>query len=127
MAQCVCLVDASGNRTMRPCLSNAIKVQAGELTREDFEGSKCFEMVRNFKSQLLDLLKSGNIDLCFATEDEATELLRGEQSGEPMAVAAVEYLAKYCQWAVVTLGSNGCIAKHGKEIVRVPATGEIKT
>ena len=25
--QCVCLVDALGNRTMRPCLSNAVKVQ----------------------------------------------------------------------------------------------------
>lgn len=25
--QCVCLVDESGNRTMRPCLSNAVKVQ----------------------------------------------------------------------------------------------------
>ncbi|KAJ1380007.1 Ribokinase-like [Sesbania bispinosa] len=39
-AQCVCLVDALGNRTMRPCLSNAVKVQAGELTKEDFKGSK---------------------------------------------------------------------------------------
>ena len=27
MAQCVCLVDELGNRTMRPCLSNAVKVQ----------------------------------------------------------------------------------------------------
>lgn len=26
-AQCVCLVDELGNRTMRPCLSNAVKVQ----------------------------------------------------------------------------------------------------
>jgi hypothetical protein len=25
--QCACLVDASGNRTMRPCLSNAVKLQ----------------------------------------------------------------------------------------------------
>lgn len=27
MVQCVCLVDELGNRTMRPCLSNAVKVQ----------------------------------------------------------------------------------------------------
>ncbi|XLR27020.1 hypothetical protein S83_054920, partial [Arachis hypogaea] len=27
---------------------------------------------------------------------------------------------------VVTLGNNGCIAKHGKEVVRVPAIGEVK-
>lgn len=31
-------------------------------------------------------------------------------------VAAVEFLSKYCQYAVVTLGANGCIAKHGKEV-----------
>ncbi|XP_014504014.1 uncharacterized protein LOC106764266 [Vigna radiata var. radiata] len=157
-AQCVCLVDDLGNRTMRPCLSNAVKVQAEELTKEDFKGSKwlvlrygifnleviqaaillakqegllvsldlaSFEMVRNFKQPLLRLLESGNIDLCFANEDEATELLRGgEQNADPET--AVEFLAKYCQWAVVTLGSNGCIAKHGNQIARVPVIGEAK-
>ncbi|XP_065848147.1 uncharacterized protein [Euphorbia lathyris] len=153
--QCVCLVDESGNRTMRPCLSNAVKVQADELTNEDFKGSKwlvmrygifnieviraairiakqeglyvsldlaSFEMVRNFKLPLLELLESGDIDLCFANEDEAMELLRDEQNVDPDA--AVEFLGKYCKWAVVTLGSNGCIAKHGKEIVHVAAIGE---
>ncbi|XP_028773969.1 uncharacterized protein LOC114731011 [Neltuma alba] len=156
-AQCVCLVDELGNRTMRPCLSNAVKIQAEELKREDFKGSKwlvmryaklnleviqaaihlakqegllvsldlaSFEMVRNCKLPLLKLLESANIDLCFANEDEAKELLRGEQNSDP--AAAVEFLSKYCQWAVVTLGARGCIAKHGKEIVRVPATGEAK-
>lgn len=29
---------------------------------------------------------------------------------------SLEFLAKHCQWAVVTLGANGCIAKHGKEV-----------
>ncbi|BBG94902.1 pfkB-like carbohydrate kinase family protein [Prunus dulcis] len=84
-----------------------------------------FEMVRNFRSPLLQLLESGGIDLCFANEDEATELLRcteGEQKADPEA--ALEFLAKHCRWAVVTLGPNGCIAKHGKEIVRVPAIGK---
>ncbi|ESW08608.1 hypothetical protein PHAVU_009G059500 [Phaseolus vulgaris] len=156
-AQCVCLVDDLGNRTMRPCLSNAVKVQAQELMKEDFKGSKwlvlryailnleviqaathlakqegllisldlaSFEMVRNFKLPLLKLLESGNIDLCFANEDEAAELLRGDQNAD--SIAAVEFLSKYCQWAVVTLGSNGCIAKHGKEMIRVPAIGETK-
>ncbi|EOY14804.1 PfkB-like carbohydrate kinase family protein isoform 2 [Theobroma cacao] len=167
-AQCVCLVDALGNRTMRPCLSTAVKVQADELTQEDFSGSKwlvlrygifnleviqaaiqfakqegvsvsldlaSFEMVRNFREPLLQLLESGDIDLCFANEDEARELLRGRQNADPEA--ALEYLSKYCRWAVVTLGPNGCIAKHGKElmtgqlnflcqIVRVPAIGEAK-
>ncbi|OWM80853.1 uncharacterized protein LOC116211420 isoform X2 [Punica granatum] len=155
--QCVCLVDALGNRTMRPCLSSAVKLQADELTHEDFNGAKwlvmrygifnlevikaaigmakqegllvsldlaSFEMVRNFKAPLLELLDSGNIDLCFANEDEAAELLRGEQRAKPEA--ALEFLATRCKWAVVTLGPNGCIAKHGKEIVRVPAIGGAK-
>ncbi|XP_072960785.1 uncharacterized protein [Typha angustifolia] len=154
-AQCACMVDADGNRTMRPCLSSAVKLQANELNREDFKGSKwlvvryayfnleqisaairiakqegvsvsmdlaSFEMVRDYRSHLIDLLETGNIDLCFANEDEARELIRAEPTADPEA--AVGFLAKHCKWAVVTLGSRGCIAKHGKEVVRVPAIGE---
>ncbi|KAL0432409.1 UNVERIFIED_CONTAM: 5-dehydro-2-deoxygluconokinase [Sesamum latifolium] len=154
-AQCVCLVDELGNRTMRPCLSGAVKVQADELTTADLQGSKwlvvryaifnieviqaaitlakqegvsvsldlaSFEMVREFRLPLLQLLESGCIDLCFANEDEAAELLGGEDKAD--SESALEFLANHCQWAVVTLGSKGCIAKHGKEVVRVPAIGE---
>ncbi|KAK1318876.1 hypothetical protein QJS10_CPB04g01963 [Acorus calamus] len=39
-AQCACLVDAKGNRTMRPCLSSAVRLQASELRTEDFKGAK---------------------------------------------------------------------------------------
>ncbi|CAL5373220.1 unnamed protein product [Camellia sinensis] len=138
-AQCVCLVDSLGNRTMRPCLSNAVRLQADELTKETFRGSKwiakqegvyvsldlaSFEMVRDFRAPLLKLLESGDVDLCFANEDEATEVVRGNLDTGPEA--ALGYLAKHCQWAVVTLGSSGCIAKHGKEIVRVAAIGDGK-
>ncbi|MQL92495.1 hypothetical protein Taro_025126 [Colocasia esculenta] len=150
--QCACLVDADGNRTMRPCLSHAVKLQAHELTKEDFVGSQwlvvrynsfnleaihaaikmakqegvsismdlaSFEMVRDFRKPLLGVLKSGLVDLCFANEDEARELLRGEPKADPEA--AVAFLSKHCRWAVVTLGPKGCIAKQGKKIVRVPA------
>jgi hypothetical protein len=41
-------------------------------------------------------------------------LCRGEENADPEV--ALEFLAKRCQWAVVTLGPNGCIAKHGKEV-----------
>ncbi|BAD44877.1 carbohydrate kinase -like [Oryza sativa Japonica Group] len=154
-AQCACLVDASGNRTMRPCLSSAVKLQANEFKKEDFKGSKwlvvryarqnmeqileairiakqeglsvsldlaSFEMVRDYRTQLIDLLETGNIDLCFANEDEARELLGGELTFDPEE--ALAFLAKYCKWAVVTLASKGCIAKHGKQVVQVAATGE---
>lgn len=156
-AQCVCMVDECGNRTMRPCLSSAVKVQADEMKIEDFKGSKwlvlryaiqnldvlnvairiakqeglsisldlaSFEMVRKFRLPLVQLLESGNIDLCFANEDEAKELLSGEDHRDPEA--ALRFLAQHCRWAVVTLGQNGCIAKHGKEVARVGAVGEAK-
>ncbi|XLU65621.1 hypothetical protein S245_024830 [Arachis hypogaea] len=77
-----------------------------------------FEMVRKFKLPLMKLLESGNIDLCFSNQDEATELQKDEYNADP--VAAVEFLAKYCKRNVVTLGHNGCIAKHGKEVRKLP-------
>lgn len=154
-AQCVCLVDTAGNRTMRPSLSQAVRLKADELVEDNFRGSKwlvmrfaainlelihasvriakrdgllvsldlaSFEMVRSHKSALTELLESGSIDLCFANEDEAMEVVRDKQDTSPEA--ALDYLATHCQWAVVTLGSKGCIAKHGKETVKLSATGE---
>lgn len=29
---------------------------------------------------------------------------------------ALEFLSKHCKWAVVTLGCNGSIARHGNEV-----------
>lgn len=39
---------------------------------------------------------------------------RGELTFD--AEEALAFLAKYCKWAVVTLASKGCIAKHGKQV-----------
>ncbi|WKA08910.1 hypothetical protein VitviT2T_026593 [Vitis vinifera] len=75
------------------------------------------KMVRNFRGPLLELLQSGDIDLCFANEDETRELLRDDENASPEA--ALEFLAKHCQWAVVTLGSNRCLAKYGREMCPV--------
>ncbi|XP_042018425.1 uncharacterized sugar kinase slr0537-like isoform X2 [Salvia splendens] len=155
-AQCVCLVDEFGNRTMRPCLSSAVKVQADDLTTSDLRGSRwlvmrygifnieviqeairiakqegvlvsldlaSFEMVRKFRLPLLQLLESGGVDLCFANEDEAAELLSDEKADPE---SALEFLGKHSRWAVVTLGAKGCIAKQGNEVVRIPASGESK-
>lgn len=151
--QCACLVDVEGNRTMRPCLSDAVRLQANELSHNDFRGAKwivlngyglygedlveravdlakkegaqvamdlsSFEVIRNFRPRLMRLLASGKIDLCFANEDESRELLRGAHKHDPEEGLA--FLAKYCSWAVVMLGSKGCIACHEKEVVRVSA------
>ncbi|KAF5942761.1 hypothetical protein HYC85_020403 [Camellia sinensis] len=43
-----------------------------------------------------------------------------------MRSSGVKFHTSTIRWAVVTLGPNGCIAKHEKEIVRVPAIGEAK-
>ncbi|VAI01842.1 unnamed protein product [Triticum turgidum subsp. durum] len=81
-----------------------------------------FEMVRDYRSQLIALLETGNIDLCFANEDEAREIIGGGLTYDPED--ALAFLSKHCKWAVVTLASKGCIAKHGKQVVQVPAIGE---
>lgn len=151
--QCACLVDVDGNRTMRPCLSDAVRLQANELSQDDFRGAQwvvlngygfygeelveravdlakkegaqvsmdlsSFEVVRNFRPRLMKLLASGKIDLCIANEDEARELIMEENHSDPEWGLA--FLAKYCSWAVVMLGSNGCLACHGNKIVRMPA------
>ncbi|RYR63054.1 hypothetical protein Ahy_A04g020841 isoform A [Arachis hypogaea] len=49
---------------------------------------------------------------------EITSIFRDEHNADP--VAAVEFPAKYCKRAMVTLGHNGCIAKHGKELLITP-------
>ncbi|CAD6239225.1 unnamed protein product [Miscanthus lutarioriparius] len=160
-AQCVCLVDASGNRTMRPCLSTAVKIQANEFRKEDFKGSKwlivryaqqnmeqiieairiakqeglsvsldlaSFEMVRDSRSKLINLLETGNIDLCFANEDEAREgLCLGNQIQRRHLYS---WASQYCKWAVVTLlllfgkGMHGLAKRSAKQVVQVPAIGE---
>lgn len=158
-AQCACLVDAEGNRTMRPCFLNAVRLEAKELTKEDFRGAKwvvlngygfygeellesavdlckqegvkvsmdlaSFEVVRNFRPRLMGLLESGKVDLVFANEDEAGELIKGEEN--PCPETCLNFLSKYCERAVVMLGSKGCIARHGDETVRVPAIRETTT
>ncbi|RVX22715.1 hypothetical protein CK203_008317 [Vitis vinifera] len=123
--QCVCLVDALGNRTMRSCLSSVVKIQwlvmrygiyNLEVIHAVIQMAKeegvfvsldlaSFEMVRNIRGPLLKLLDDENASL----------------------EVALEFLAKHCQWAVVALGYNRCLAKCGREMVRVPAIREAKT
>ena len=158
-AQCACLVDADGNRTMRPCFRNVVGLEAMELTRLDFHGAKwvvlngygfyvddllenavdlckqegvkvsmdlaSFEVVRNFRPRLMSLLESGKVDLVFANEDEAGELIKAEEN--PCPETCLNFLSKYCETAVETPGSKGCIARHGAETVRVPAIRETTT
>ena len=41
-------------------------------------------------------------------------IFRGGPTSDPEE--ALAFLGKYCKWAVVTLASKGCMAKHGKQV-----------
>jgi hypothetical protein len=42
-------------------------------------------------------------------------ICRGDLAYDPEE--ALVFLGKYCKWAVVTLASKGCMAKHGKQVI----------
>ena len=90
-----------------------------------------FEVVRNCRSQLLEILESGVVDLLFANEDEAEELMRldaeeseegqhgegggGEKAPGPPgehftrkdADRAMAWMLRYCKVATVSMGARG--------------------
>ena len=107
-----------------------------------------FEVVRAFWAPIVALLASGDVAVVFANEDEARQLMLGygvapEVAGNPGACgvrrlrppaparseapstlpaeAALQQLAQTCSTAVVTLGAQGCVARQGTAVVRVPA------
>ncbi|MBS0615886.1 MAG: adenosine kinase [Verrucomicrobia bacterium] len=73
----------------------------------------CFEIVREYKEQLLFLL-SEYVNIVFCNEDELVELV-GLSGFE-----GCRKLAQICPIAVVTLGAKGCLIGHGEEIYSIP-------
>ena len=97
-----------------------------------------FEVVRNCRAQLLEILESGLVDLLFANEDEAEELLRfdakegelkleEEEEEDRMktevdgggeflhftrkdADRAMAWMLRYCKVATVSMGPRGCVS-----------------
>ena len=70
VAQCVCLVDKLGNRTMRPCLSNAAKIQV-------HAAFMCFMILNEVEISCWDELTSFYlVVLC-----QADELIREDFKG----------------------------------------------
>jgi sugar/nucleoside kinase (ribokinase family) len=83
-----------------------------------------FELVRQFKPVILDLLRN-YVDIVFANSEEARELM-GESndsfaSSENIAERCVDFLSKYCKVAVVMMGKKGCFVKSGNEKYQCPA------
>ncbi len=76
-----------------------------------------FEVVRIFRSGLEDLL-TRYVDIVFANEDEARELMGGEL--DPSAATAK--LNECCDIAVVKLGKKGACIRNRNSSVTVPAS-----
>lgn len=83
-----------------------------------------FELVRQFKPLLLDMLRN-YVDIVFSNSEEARELMgvSYDHGGDTIAVAeqCVDYLAKFCKVAVVMMGRDGCWVKSGNEKYQCPA------
>jgi len=79
-----------------------------------------FELVRRYRKEIIDVIESGKISICFCNEDEARELGLGDPE------ECIEKLSKHCEYAVVTLGDKGCVVRRqGEEAVREPACSGI--
>lgn len=72
----------------------------------------CFEIVRTFKEQIMEMLEN-DIDVVFANEDEAREL-----TGLPPEEAC-RFLKKKCPVVVILTGKEGCWVGAGDEMHQV--------
>tara|TARA_B110000977_G_scaffold12890_1_gene16383 strand:- start:51720 stop:52802 length:1083 start_codon:yes stop_codon:yes gene_type:complete len=155
--RCVCLVDPDGQRTMRTCLENAVRVDREQLQDCLTVGTEwlvvpgyafyrdglveaaiaaaknkkvkialalaSFEIVHKFKPQIGTLIKSGDIDIVFANEDEAFALVSGNDENvsekQKMHDTFLETIVTCSpdSTAVCTLGALGCLARKGTETV----------
>ena len=76
------LLHVEGYTLYRPALAKQAMREAkkrGALVSLDLAS---FEVVRNCRAALIEILSEGHVDLLFANEDEAAELLRGDETSE---------------------------------------------
>jgi sugar/nucleoside kinase (ribokinase family) len=72
--------------------------------------------VNRYRDEFLDLMRSKTIDYVFANIEEAKALYQTDSLHE-----AVQQIAKDCELAAITMGSQGAMAVMNGEIVTVPA------
>ena len=133
------LLHLEGYNLYRPELAKvAMRAakQIGALVSLDLAS---FEVVRNCRVSLLEILNENLVDLLFANEDEALELLKGDDSDEANAFHerraksaesnskdekentskeftrqdaddALRWMLRYCSVATVSLGARGCVS-----------------
>ncbi len=73
--------------------------------------------VHRYRSEFLELMRSGTVDIVFANRQEALALYETEDFDR-----ALELLAKDCKLAAVTLSEEGSVVVRGAERVRVGAS-----
>ena len=72
--------------------------------------------VNRYRDEFLDLMRSKTIDFVFANIEEVKALYRADNLHD-----AVQQIAKDCELAAITMGSQGAMAVHEGEVVTVPA------
>lgn len=86
-----------------------------------------FEIVRSFRQQIVNILESNAVSLCFCNEDEAIEIAGGFPA---VPEDGLRYLSSFCDISVVTLGAQGCMVtkkndsslmKEGHRVITQPA------
>ncbi|MDI7862921.1 adenosine kinase [Rhizobiaceae bacterium n13] len=73
--------------------------------------------VDRYRSEFLDLMRSGTVDIVFANRQEALSLYETDDFE-----LALEKIAGDCKIAAVTMSEHGAILLRGSERVHVPAT-----
>ena len=108
------LLHVEGYTLYRPDLARAAMTAAkrrGALVSLDLAS---FEVVRNCRSQLVELLNEGLVDLLFCNEDEAAELIGETRAPDAFAREdagrAMEWMLRYVRVATVSLGARGCVS-----------------
>jgi sugar/nucleoside kinase (ribokinase family) len=145
--RCVSLILPDGERTLVTFLGAALEMSAGEVSPDIFKGYDCLylegylvqnhELIRaaaataraaglkvaidlasfNVVEENRDFLHSlvaGHIDILFANEAEAEAF-----TGEAEPINALQAISEMTDLAIVKIGMNGALIKHGPEVVHV--------
>lgn len=73
--------------------------------------------VGRYRSEFLELMRSGTVDIVFANEQEALSLYETNDFAH-----ALDLISKDCKLAAVTMGENGAVVVKDDQRIRVPAT-----
>lgn len=73
--------------------------------------------VQRYRTEFLELMRSGTVDIVFANEQEALALYETEDFEQ-----ALNNLSRDCKLAAVTMGEQGAIVVKDAERIRVPAS-----